>query len=385
MAFLNSNIPIIRAKVLKSYLDGTFDEKHEALDCLIVNIKSIPGRSFQFSAWIPKYSALYDKLPIAAFRWKDTIQQIAHLPQHELQLWDCFSYYINVHVIDFIKGSSTFVQFNDDKRLSGEYLFTVDSCAGNTNDILNTGLSEDHPEHKSFNFIKLDNGQFTMQPNNRCRFIDASMSERDGLNQRPPFKAMTRVFSSEREHGFVLGDDESFHYSIPSDNDGGDITGDNEFRILENPAGRSELIYESCAKYHQGVIHAFVKHTIALYGMRNHFDLDEVEHNVTQFILQQPNWFKSYKDFIEHNTTNNENRHSFFALQSDTRLPTDRRTSLDTRSIVNVFFFEWEKEVLFDIIVEALQENKYIREDSSARDIVSRFLYSDELISNLIN
>ena len=40
---------------------------------------------------------------------------------------------------------------------------------------LNQNLSEHDPEHKSFNVIKLDNGQFAAQPNNRIVFTDQSL------------------------------------------------------------------------------------------------------------------------------------------------------------------------------------------------------------------
>jgi hypothetical protein len=40
---------------------------------------------------------------------------------------------------------------------------------------LDTGFTEQAEEHKSFNWIALDNGQFACQPNNRCFWYDQSL------------------------------------------------------------------------------------------------------------------------------------------------------------------------------------------------------------------
>jgi hypothetical protein len=55
----------------------------------------------------------------------------------------------------------------------GRYLFTVDFCADGQD--LDTGFTEQAEEHKSFNFIMLENGQFACQPNNRCLWYDQSL------------------------------------------------------------------------------------------------------------------------------------------------------------------------------------------------------------------
>jgi hypothetical protein len=55
----------------------------------------------------------------------------------------------------------------------GRYLFTVDFCADEMS--VDTGFTEQAEEHKSFNFIRLETGQFAAQPNNRCLWYDQSL------------------------------------------------------------------------------------------------------------------------------------------------------------------------------------------------------------------
>jgi hypothetical protein len=58
----------------------------------------------------------------------------------------------------------------------GRYLFTVDFCADGMD--LDTGFTEQAEEHKSFNWIALENGQFACQPNNRCLWYDQRSAPR---------------------------------------------------------------------------------------------------------------------------------------------------------------------------------------------------------------
>jgi hypothetical protein len=77
----------------------------------------------------------------------------------------------------------------DRKWHFGEYMFTVDFCQ-NDPGYLNTGFSETVEEHKSYNFIKLDNGQFAAQPNNKTLFYDASLTVPEF--KMPDFKIATK-------------------------------------------------------------------------------------------------------------------------------------------------------------------------------------------------
>ena len=87
-------------------------------------------------------------------------------------------------------------------------MFTVDFCADDMD--VDTGFTEQAEEHKSFNFIKLENGQFACQPNNRCLFYDQSLVAGDV--KLPDFKAAQTIFTVDGTRKWTIGDD--WFYSI---------------------------------------------------------------------------------------------------------------------------------------------------------------------------
>ena len=88
------------------------------------------------------------------------------------------------------------VLLSNKTTMEGQYLFTVDTYGEHT-------LAETPNEHKSYNFIKLDNGQFCCYPNNRIQFYDKSFTPIDP--DRPDFKTSTHKYYAED------GDKMSFH------------------------------------------------------------------------------------------------------------------------------------------------------------------------------
>jgi len=82
-------------------------------------------------------------------------------------------------------------------------LFTIDSCHSEPNE-LNVSLSQTPNEHKSFNIIKMDNGQFAAQPNNRVLFYDQSLTS--NKLTPPDFKVSTHEFFCENAHKWAVED-----------------------------------------------------------------------------------------------------------------------------------------------------------------------------------
>jgi hypothetical protein len=64
-------------------------------------------------------------------------------------------------------------------------------------------------EHKSYNFIRLDNGQFAAQPNNRVLWLDEAIVAKEP--KMPNFKVSTKEFSAEGGR-WGLGDEDSWTY-----------------------------------------------------------------------------------------------------------------------------------------------------------------------------
>ena len=77
MSYLVANIPSVEVWVDKRFLyDFQTDSKGKHLGegewerGHWVSAKSIPNRALQFETYIDKFGAVYDKLPIHAFRWR---------------------------------------------------------------------------------------------------------------------------------------------------------------------------------------------------------------------------------------------------------------------------------------------------------------------------
>jgi hypothetical protein len=203
MSFLVANIPPIEVLVDKTFLydfqkdkNGNFLGTNEFETGHWVTVKSVPNRALLFETYIDKFGALYDKLPIHAFRWRHQKNNDILYPLDFLQLWDCLSYNISVIQKRVLEGTKTIVILKDGTKIDGEYLFTIDTCHSESNEI-DSWWSNNPSEHKSYNICKLDNGQFTAQPNNRVRWVQNS--RKNNLEEIPYFKYSTKIWRAENK------------------------------------------------------------------------------------------------------------------------------------------------------------------------------------------
>jgi hypothetical protein len=204
MSFLVHNLPPVHILVRKEYL---YDLEHghgEYTPGIWISVKSIQGKALYFETLLTDYGALYDKLPLSAFVWKS---DHGDLPLDNLQLWDCFDYNITVIRKPLLSRCSYFGK--DRVMHDGEYMFTIDNCHSESS-TLDTNFSEEDPEHKSFNVIKLDNGQFAAQPNNRVIWRDSSLTPENLL--KPDFKVCTQNYSVETAQKWSVGHTSEWQY-----------------------------------------------------------------------------------------------------------------------------------------------------------------------------
>jgi hypothetical protein len=206
MAFLVHPLPPVDVFVKKEYLYDMEKGWGEVTPGIWVSVKSVRGKALYFETLLTDYGALYDKLPISAFVWK--VNRQYDLPLESLQIWDCFDYDITV-IEKPLLGYCKFFEPNKKELHSGRYLFTIDTCHFDSS-ILNVGLSEHDPEHKSFNVIKLDNGQFAAQPNNRILWQDSSLILE--TVKKADFKVCTQNYSIEGKNGWNVADSSEWQY-----------------------------------------------------------------------------------------------------------------------------------------------------------------------------
>jgi hypothetical protein len=211
MSFLIANLPPVHCYIRREFLYD-FEKGHgEYEPCIWVSIKSLRSQAFRIEAYLPRYGALYDKLPLNAFvSRKDALNPDDFLDLDTLQIWDCFSYNIAIMQKAFLRNLSCQFYAKDKQLYSGNYLFTVDNASPDLN-LIDTSYSEWPEDHKSFNFIELDNGQYAAQPNNRCIFFDAASNPKQMLF--PDFKVCTKKYVVETNPKWRLGDTTDVMYT----------------------------------------------------------------------------------------------------------------------------------------------------------------------------
>ena len=211
MAYLNANIPPIECFVRSNFLQIRIewdDEKDFYLPVLVFGVASIPHRVPLFH-FIMEDEGLWFRMPINAFCHKE------NTPQEELYnlvLWDCFSSYIGVTQFDFlINKRMRYIDRNKNWN-EGTYLFTLDWSQEDKN-ITDYGFSEVPGQHKCGHVIKLDNGNFAIQPNNRIRAFEPSFVTKPGQNVIER-KLGSQMWSVENTAKWVLSDDDRYDYEV---------------------------------------------------------------------------------------------------------------------------------------------------------------------------
>ena len=201
MSYIVASLPPLKCFVRRQFLYNFEHGFNEYEPAIWVSLKALRGQVFRIESLLPNYGALYDKLPIHAYVWHTDSPSI--LPLDTLQLWDCMGYRFTI--IEKIGLRNLGVKFIDkDKTWQyGKYLFTVDFCADGMD--VDTGFTEQAEEHKSFNFIRLDDGQFACQPNNRCLWYDQSLIP--SVVKFPDFQAARDIWTVDGSRKWTAGDD----------------------------------------------------------------------------------------------------------------------------------------------------------------------------------
>jgi hypothetical protein len=185
MSELICNLPNAKVYIRKEYLHDGKEGHGEFVEGHWVSAKSLPGRAFYFETYLPEYGALYDKLPISAFVSSPETPD-PDLPLQDLQFWNCMDYGVTAIYKQFI-GSMDF-----------DY-----------------STAEVPEEHKSFNCLELENGQYALYPNNRMRVYDNSLTPQKP--KMPDFKVSTKYYQVENGYEYRLGDTDEYFWKTNND------------------------------------------------------------------------------------------------------------------------------------------------------------------------
>lgn len=211
MAYLNINIPPIECFVRSNFLQNRkeFDPSIDRmLPCVVFGMTSIPNRVPLFH-FLMEDEGLWWKMPIHAFAHKEDAKQEE---LYNLVLWDSFSYYPSVTVFDILVLKPMRYLNRNKEWKTGKYLFTID-WAHEDRTIPNVDWSEVPGQHKCGHVIQLDDGNFAIQPNNRCRVFDPSFVTKPGQNVIDR-KLNTTPWTVEDTSKWVLSDDDSYNYEV---------------------------------------------------------------------------------------------------------------------------------------------------------------------------
>lgn len=212
-------LPPVKVLVLAEYLYDHQSGHGEFVEGVWCSVKAHRGEAFRFETYLPQYAALFDKLPISAFVWK--IPELEFMPGDNdpptykllpldmLQIWDALSYHVTVVEKPLLKGLRAQFFGKDRQIHTGRYMFTLDGCNPDPR-IPDFTFVESVDEHKSYNLLQLDNGQFALQPNNRCQFFDPALNPQE--IKTPDFKVATTKYTVEDKAKWRLGDTTSVTY-----------------------------------------------------------------------------------------------------------------------------------------------------------------------------
>lgn len=178
------NIPPVRCFMRERYAYDMDLSKTGYIEGYIHAVTSIKNKALLFM-FLARNGAMFARVPISAFCWTPTDEQ----PLGDLELWDSLSYDIDVVQLEMVKHMSVESFLRDKKWYPGTYLFTIDFFGADT-------FAETPDEHKQAHVIKLDNGNFAIQPNNRLRWRDASICAEPFI-EKPDYKVMTHEFFCE--------------------------------------------------------------------------------------------------------------------------------------------------------------------------------------------
>lgn len=169
MSFINANVPLIECYIRKEFLFNEKEHHGEYEECIIFGVTSLRFRVLLFNA-MTRGGGHFCRLPVHAFCHKlDAPKQ----KLEELVTWNNFSYHVSVIKYDYLSDCKAKVFLRDNKEYLADYLFTVDYAHPDKNE-LDFDYSEDPDDHKSANFMKMNNGNYCVVPNNRVLWSDTS-------------------------------------------------------------------------------------------------------------------------------------------------------------------------------------------------------------------
>jgi len=203
---LNINIPHFYCYMRKEHMYQHKDHIGEFVKVTVFAAQSNPDRALLFHV-LTDDGLVRSRVPVHMLCHKETAPQ---MPLDYLQLWDCFSVNCTAIVYDYLKAARAKVVLKDKQELWGEYAMSFDWY--------DNPYSDEPSQYKSLHLIRLDNGCYTLQPNNRIFWKHMSFVTRP-FPENPDFKVDNKVFRCEdaSDRWLIEGEDDSYYYSLKNE------------------------------------------------------------------------------------------------------------------------------------------------------------------------
>ena len=204
----NVNCPKTRVYVRGDAFGGDVSQFEPAW---LVSVRAMRNRPLCFQVWVDRFAACYDKVPPHCLYWRLPEDAEPVLPLHKVQMWECLSGSIEVWRKDQLADVPVMVNLGKGvKPATGNYWFTIDYLPeGQAQGVMDIGDAELLEEHKEGNVVKLSNGQIVIYPNNRIKWLPASLTPPDAPAAIPTWDAASNEQWDEwwTDSGNLLGDE----------------------------------------------------------------------------------------------------------------------------------------------------------------------------------
>jgi hypothetical protein len=208
---LNANIPPIECFVRGNFLRDQQDSHDKKFPVVIFGVASVQHRSPLFH-FLMEDGAIWWRMPISAFCSKPDSPEV---DLHELVLWNSFSPYVSVTQFAHMRNMRMTYRDRTGAEISGKYLMTLDWHNADAN-IFDVGYSENPGQHKCGHVIERDDGNFAIQPNNRCRLFEPSFTTKIGQNLIDRL-INSQLWDVEDAAKSVTEDSDAYDYGLSSE------------------------------------------------------------------------------------------------------------------------------------------------------------------------
>lgn len=200
---MNININPFYCFIKKEHLFDYQEHHGEFECCLVFAARSVPARALTFHIMLEN-GAQRANVPINVLVHK---KDDPGFRLDLLQLWDCFGSEINVISFDYLINKRCQLILKDKTPIWGTYMMTFDWE--------NNSYSDTPQDYKNGHLIKLDNGHFAIQPNNRLAWRDSNfINDPLDLKNIPKYKVDKQIFVCENADRWTTNNTDSFYYEI---------------------------------------------------------------------------------------------------------------------------------------------------------------------------